>query len=481
MAQQILSQVQDQRLQMILAPQLRQSLEILQLPVLELQSVVQQELEQNPALEEYDTPQTAAEPAAEPPAPEPEPETDSSREMDFKEDYKILLKLDDDWREFYQQSQTGQRWTADDAERREHFLDSMAQSESLQEHLMAQLPMAGLEQEDRRIGELLIGSITSDGYLSTSIEELAASTGYSMQKLNGVLEVIQGFDPVGVGAHDLSECLLLQLRRRGLDSSPAADMVRRHLNDLAARKYTRIAKEMNLSLEAVQETARLIGTLEPKPGRAFAAESTNFIHPEITIRKVNGEYIVQLDDDHLPHIRISRHYHKLLEDPATPADVKNYVQDKIRSGMFLIKSINQRQQTIARIVSELVKTQRDFLEHGLSHLRPLTMSAIADELGIHETTVSRAISGKYVATPQGTYDLRYFFASGYAHADGQQVSNKTVKDALANLISKESPLHPLSDQALAEALKGNGYNVARRTVAKYREELKILPSHLRKA
>ncbi|MDD3604210.1 MAG: RNA polymerase factor sigma-54 [Kiritimatiellae bacterium] len=479
MAQQILSQVQDQRLQMILAPQLRQSLEILQLPVLELQSVIQQELEQNPALEEYDAPQAAPETPAEPPAPEPE--TDNNKEMDFKEDYEILLKLDDDWREFYQQSQTLQRWTPDDAERREHFLDSMVQSESLQEHLMAQLPMAGLEQEDRRIGELLIGSITSDGYLSTSIEELAASTGYSVQKLNEVLAVIQGFDPVGVGARDLSDCLLLQLRRRGLDQSPAANMVRLHLNDLAARKYARIAKEMNLPLETVQETARVIAALEPKPGRAFAAESTNFIHPEITIRKVDGEYMVQLDDDHLPHIRISRHYHKLLEDPATPADVKNYVQEKIRSGMFLIKSINQRQQTIHRIVRELVKTQRDFFEHGLSHLRPLTMSAIADELGIHETTVSRAISGKYVATPQGTYDLRYFFASGYAHADGQQVSNKTVKEALANLVAKESPSHPLSDQALAGALRENGFNVARRTVAKYREELKILPSHLRKA
>ncbi|HNR93100.1 MAG TPA: RNA polymerase factor sigma-54 [Kiritimatiellia bacterium] len=479
MAQQILSQVQDQRLQMILAPQLRQSLEILQLPVLELQSVIQQELEQNPALEEYDAPQAAPETPAEPPAPEPE--TDNNKEMDFKEDYEILLKLDDDWREFYQQSQTLQRWTPDDAERREHFLDSMVQSESLQEHLMAQLPMAGLEQEDRRIGELLIGSITSDGYLSTSIEELAASTGYSVQKLNEVLAVIQGFDPVGVGARDLSDCLLLQLRRRGLDQSPAANMVRLHLNDLAARKYARIAKEMNLPLETVQETARVIAALEPKPGRAFAAESTNFIHPEITIRKVDGEYVVQLDDDHLPHIRISRHYHKLLEDPATPADVKNYVQEKIRSGMFLIKSINQRQQTIYRIVRELVKTQRDFFEHGLSHLRPLTMSAIADELGIHETTVSRAISGKYVATPQGTYDLRYFFASGYAHADGQQVSNKTVKEALANLVAKESPSHPLSDQALAGALRENGFNVARRTVAKYREELKILPSHLRKA
>jgi len=479
MAQQILSQVQDQRLQMILAPQLRQSLEILQLPVLELQSVIQQELEQNPALEEYDAPQAAPETPAEPTAPEPE--TDNNKEMDFKEDYEILLKLDDDWREFYQQSQTLQRWTPDDAERREHFLDSMVQSESLQEHLMAQLPMAGLEQEDRRIGELLIGSITSDGYLSTSIEELAASTGYSVQKLNEVLAVIQGFDPVGVGARDLSDCLLLQLRRRGLDQSPAANMVRLHLNDLAARKYARIAKEMNLPLETVQETARVIAALEPKPGRAFAAESTNFIHPEITIRKVDGEYMVQLDDDHLPHIRISRHYHKLLEDPATPADVKNYVQEKIRSGMFLIKSINQRQQTIHRIVRELVKTQRDFFEHGLSHLRPLTMSAIADELGIHETTVSRAISGKYVATPQGTYDLRYFFASGYAHADGQQVSNKTVKEALANLVAKESPSHPLSDQALAGALRENGFNVARRTVAKYREELKILPSHLRKA
>lgn len=480
MVQQVLSQVQDQRLQMILAPQLRQSLEILQLPALELQSVIRQELERNPALEEYDAPrENAPEPAAG--APAPGTDVEPVREMDFKEDYEVLLKLDDDWREFYQQSQSAQRWTQEDEERREHFMDSMAQSESLQEHLMGQLPMAGLGQEDRRIGELLIGSITSDGYLSTSIEELAASTGYSIQKLNEVLAVIQGFDPVGVGARDLGDCLLLQLKRRGQGQSPAAEMVRRFLDDVAARKYANIAKEMNLSVEAVQEAARLIGSLEPKPGRAFAAESTTYIHPEITITKVDGEYVVLLDDDHLPHIRISRQYHKLLEDPNTPAEVKNYVQEKIKSGMFLIKSIHLRQQTIARIVKELVKTQRDFFEHGLSHLRPLTMSAIADELGIHETTVSRAIAGKYVATPQGVYDLKYFFASGYSNAEGQRVSNKTVKDAIANLIAKESPSQPLSDQAIAESLKESGYNVARRTVAKYREELKILPSHLRKA
>ncbi|MGD9874102.1 MAG: RNA polymerase factor sigma-54 [Kiritimatiellia bacterium] len=481
MVQQVLSQVQDQRLQMILAPQLRQSLEILQLPVLELQSVIQQELEQNPALEECEAPQEGAAAETAPEPPPAVPETEPVKEMDFKEDYEVLLKLDDDWREFYQQSQSVQRWTADDEERREYFMDSMAQSESLQEHLMGQLPMAGLGQEDRRLGELLIGSITSDGYLSTSIEELAASTGYSMQKLGEILAVIQGFDPVGVGARDLSDCLMLQLKRRGLDQSPAAEMVRRFLDDLAARKYAHIAKEMNLSVEAVQEAARLIGSLEPKPGRAFASDSTTYIHPEITVTKVDGEYAVLLDDDHLPHIRISRHYHKLLEDPNTPAEVKNYVQEKIKSGMFLIKSINQRQQTIARIVKELVKTQRDFLEHGLSHLRPLTMSAIADELGIHETTVSRAIAGKYVETPQGIYDLKYFFASGYSNAEGQLVSNKTVKDAIANLIARESSSQPLSDQAIAESLKESGYSVARRTVAKYREELKILPSHLRKA
>ena len=474
MAEQFFSQSQQQRQLMVLAPQLRQSLELLQVPVMELLSLVQQEMEQNPTIEEQPTDAQTAD-------AEKDASGDSEAEKEFKDEFDKLAKLDDEWREYFHQNQTTQRYSSDEAAKRQYFLDSLSQPESLQQHLMDQLNLAALGDTEHQIGELLIGSINEDGYLTSTIEDLASSTGHTVEHLNGVLELIREFDPIGVGAKDLRECLLIQLRRLGKEDSLAATVVRDHLDALGSRKYPEIARSLKISVEEVQETARFIGTLEPKPGRLFISDSPAYVLPEVVVQKIDGEYVVLLNNDHIPHLHISDHYRQLMSNAKTTSEVKSYIREKIRAGMFLIKSIGQRQQTIFNIATEIVKVQKEFLEHGVTHLKPLTMAEVAAVVGIHETTVSRAIANKYMQTPRGTFEMKYFFTPGYKTASGTTVSNKTIKDAIAQLVANEDHANPLSDQAMVEALQQGGTKVARRTIAKYREELKILPSHLRKS
>lgn len=472
---QYMSQTQQQRLQMVLAPQLRQSLALLQVPILELRTLVQEEMQQNPTLEEKASRDTPVE--IEPGTGEPE----KDKALDFKEEFEVLARLDDEWREYFHQNQAANPYTVEDAARRQHFFDSLTQTESLQEHLRNQLILAELSEEDRRVAEMLVGSINDDGYLVTPLADLAQGTGFDLARLEELLHLIQEFDPIGVGARDLKECLLLQLDRLGKGSSPAAAIVRDHLDDLGARRYPQLAKALGLTPDEIQESARFIATLEPRPGRLFSAEAANYVLPEVSVQKSGDDYTIALDRDSVPHLFISKQYRQLMENPDTTAEVKEYIRDKIRAGTFLIKSIYQRQQTIYRIAREIVQVQRDFLEHGVSHLKPLTMAEIAGKLGIHETTVSRAISNKYMQTPRGVFEMKYFFTPGFTTQDGQEVSNKTIKDAISQFVAKEDPATPLSDQAMVARLKEKGITVARRTIAKYRDELRILPSHLRRA
>ena len=477
MAQQYLSQVQQQRLQLILAPQLRQSLELLQVPILELRNLVQAEMQQNPTLEE--TPPEQQQVEVEPGSTTEKPE--DRNELDFKEQFDVLARLDDEWREYFQQSQSSHAYTQEDAARRQFFFDSITQPESLQEHLRSQLHLAALNEADHAVAELLIGSINDDGYLASPLDELVQTTGSPTAKIEEILAKIQEFDPVGVGARNLRECLLIQLKRLGKEESVAAAIVRDHLDALGAKRFPQIAKALKITPEEVQQEARFIATLEPKPGRMFSADPTNYVLPEVLVQKRGDDYLVIMNRDQIPHIFISQHYRTLMEDPNTKPEVREYIKEKIRNGALLIKSIHQRQQTIYRIAVEIVRVQRDFLDHGISALKPLTMVEVAGLLGIHETTVSRAIANKYMQTPRGIFEMKYFFTPGYKTADGHEVSNKTIKDTIAQLVAGEDPANPLSDQAMVEKLREQGITVARRTIAKYRDELRILPSHLRKA
>lgn len=471
MAEPFLSLIQSQRMSQVLAPQLRQSLELLQVPLLELRTLVRQEMEQNPTLEEQveEGEQIEIEPALN--APE--------EEASFKDEFDKLAKLDDEFKDYFNQNQP-RGPSSEEAARRQYFLDSLTQPESLQQHLMDQLAMAVVTPEESQMGELLIGSVNEDGYLTSPLEELAGGSGFAVEALQSVLTLVQEFDPVGVAARDLRECLLIQLRRLGKENDLPALLVRDHLDALGSRRFPDIARALKVEVEEIHDATRLIATLEPKPGRIYTADATSYVTPEVTIQKVDGEYTVVLNNDQIPRLHISEHYRQLMADENTSAEVKNYIREKVRAGLFLIKSINQRQQTIYNIAKEIITVQGEFFTHGISHLRPLTMAEVATVLGIHETTVSRAIANKYMQTPRGTFEMKYFFTPGYRNADGVSVSNKTIKDTIANLVAAEDPAHPLSDQVIVAKLKESGLQVARRTIAKYRDELKILPSHLRR-
>ncbi len=397
MATQSLSLLQSQRQIQTLAPQLRQSLELLQVPALERRAMIQKELQQNPTLEEKpsDTPTIEIEPGT--------GAVDDAGEMSFKEEFDILARMDNEWCEYFMQEQE-YRAPDPDYDKKQEFLINSA-GESLQEHLRRQLAVAGLDERDRHLGELLIGSINEDGFLAQPLEALAESAGADLSRLQDVLNLIQDFSPVGVGARDLRECLLLQLERLGRADSVAAAVVDRHLELLGRHEYREIARQLGQPADEVRQAARLIATLDPRPGRAFDTDVTQYIVPEVTVEKVNGRYIVMLSNDHLPHLRISRQYRELMQqrEHAGGSPGLHPRPHPLRDPVFLIKSIAQRQQTIYRVAAEIVRVQNDFLDRGIAHLRPLVMADIARKVKLHETTISRCVANKYMQTPQGMF------------------------------------------------------------------------------
>jgi RNA polymerase sigma-54 factor len=361
------------------------------------------------------------------------------------------------------------------------FLEGVAPEETLAGHLENQFGRLALDPVQRRIASLLIGNLDENGYLAASPEEVADEAGAETAEAIEMLHTLQTMDPPGVGARDLSECLSLQLARLGPDHAAAKNIVKHHLDLLGRKKFAEIASALGISQDQVREAGALIAQLNPKPGRAFAGEAAQALSPDVIIEKVGDEYAVSLVRDNIPHLRISRSYRDLLGESGGAPEVRGYLRDKIRGGKFIIKSIQQRQQTILAIAREIAARQRPFLEEGVSALVPLTMAQVAAVVGVHETTVSRAIAGKTVATPQGIFEMKFFFTTGYTTADGAEVSNTSVKDAIAALIRGENAHKPLSDQQIMDKLKADGLPVARRTVAKYREALGFLPSHLRKS
>lgn len=463
-------QSQNLSLQQVLAPQLQQSLLILQAPLLELRNLVQQEMETNPVLEEL-----AAEPSA-----EESGESDAAADAQFKEEFDKLAKLDEEWRDYMAQSSsyTGRSQEAED--KRQFFFDSIPTQETLQQHLMGQLNQTALNANDRKTAELVIGNIDDNGFLQTSPEEMALNTGIPREDFEHMLTLIQSFYPPGVGARDLRECLLIQLRREGKQSSLEYKIIADHMQDLGKRRFPEIARRMGISAEQVQKCANNIARLDPRPGAIFAEAPRNYVLPDVTVEKVNGNYQVILNGEQIPHLRISNTYKDIMAQDRNGSEVKDYIRDKIRSGKFLIKSIHQRQQTISNIAHQIVQRQREFLEKGSSYLKPMTMVQIADAVGVHETTVSRAISGKYMSTPQGVFEMKYFFTPGYQTATGESMSNTSVKEVILDLVKNEPGNSPLSDKEIVEILSKRGIPIARRTVAKYRTELNILPSNMRR-
>src|SRR5271166_1352689 len=449
-------QFQNLTMQQVLAPQLQQSLHILQAAALELQNIVQQELQTNPVLEE----ETGTF----------ESDEGSKEDGEFQEEFERLAKLDEEWRDYMSQNVSYSSRNPEDEERRQFFFDSIASQETLQRHLWEQLNTADVNKSQREAAELIIGNMDDLGFLQASLEEISQNTGHPLGELEEMLSLIQTFHPVGVGARDLRECLLIQLRRLGKEHSLEHQIVDEHLEDLGRKRLPELARRLGVSVEQVQRAANFISTSDPN----------NYVLPDVSVDKVGEDYTVSLNSDQVPHLRISKTYKDLMTQGANGTEVRDYIREKIRSGKFLIKSIHQRQQTILNIANEIVKRQNEFLENGSAFLKPMTMVQIAEAVGVHETTVSRAISGKYMATPQGVFEMKYFFTPGYQTTGGAALSNTSVKEAISELVRNEDTRNPLSDKEIVEVLSDRGIPIARRTVAKYRAELNILPSNLRK-
>lgn len=552
-------------LSQVLAPQLQQSLALLQAPTLELKAMVEAELQQNPVLEEVsigemeqqsksedgEKPADSLDPADPPADVTFDPATEKPETApvdDFQAEFEKLAQLDQEWREHFSQTNIPLRQSAEEEERRQFMFDSLTASTSLQESLLEQMRTSDISEDEFPIAETIIGNIDDHGYLKASIEELAMTLSVPPEDIKDVLAIIQTFDPPGVGARDLQECLLQQLERAGQRQSVEYRIVSEYMEALGKRRIPEIARGLDLSVAAVQESLARISRLEPRPGRSFLTDNQQYILPEVFVQKVGDDFTVTTNNEQIPHLRISNTYKDLMarsavdtsrlessfansengikgaldqavaaiksrdEDQAVAElkklaehpelnqeqlqainhaivqvrekrafiEARNYIREKIRAGKFLIKSLDQRQQTILNIGREIVSRQRDFMEKGVACLKPMTMVQVAEVVGVHETTVSRAVSGKYMQTPQGIFEMKYFFTAGIQTTDGAGMSNTSVKDMIAEIFKKEEGSRPLSDQEVVKMLADKGIVIARRTVAKYRSELNILPSNLRK-
>jgi len=449
---------------------MQQSLQFLQAPAMELQSLVQQEIEINPVLEEsVDEPKT-----------ESEAETESD---DWDKQLEELRQKDEEWREYFSQSNTpAATYNPEAAERRQFLFDSQVEAPHLSDHLQRQLTLATSNPEMLRVGGEIIGNLDDAGFLKIPLVEVAQSAQVEYPIAQSALDLIQTFDPVGVAARDLRECLLIQINRLGKGQELEAAMVGQYLAELGRKKYQDIARAMKVPLERVQTAAQFVATLQPRPGSSFSSDDKqNIVQAELAVQKVGDDWVVVMNDDPVPRLRISDTYKDLLVNNGHDAGLREYLKEKIRAGKFLIKCLHQRQQTIFNIATEIVKRQRAFFDQGVAHLKPLTMNQVAEVVGVHETTVSRAIANKYVQTPYGLFDLKYFFTPGYQTATGEVMSNTSVKDAIQDLIARENAAKPLSDQEIVKILSERGIPLARRTVAKYRSELGLLPSNLRRS
>lgn len=468
---------QTQRL--IMTPRMQQSIHLLQLSTLELQGLLQKELVENPLLEEQAT-------------IEPSPVEDSSDgrgisdgnvvERSQKEEPLGPIRFDDNWEEYFHDSSDVGYVPPRTTEDAEVYEAPVVQHTSLEEHLMWQLNASpGVDGEvEHQIGEEIIHHLDADGYLTVSIEDLVTRTGASADKIEQVLKLIQGFTPVGVAARNLSECLEIQYHYYEKDSPLALEMIRHHLDDLEHRRLPRIARALGITEQEVQELADMIGTLEPKPGRAFQPYEGEYVTPDVFVEKVGDEWQVRVNDEGTPPLRISRRYRQMLLDPNLSAEERSYITDKFKSAIWLIRNIEQRKRTLYKVTRCIVELQKEFLENGISGLRPMRLRDVADIVGVHEATVCRVVNNKYVQTPQGLFELKYFFSTGLETEEGPDASVKAVMDRIQRMIDEEDPKRPLSDQKITEILNREGVNIARRTVAKYRERMGILPTTTRR-
>ncbi|WP_126428636.1 RNA polymerase factor sigma-54 [Brevibacillus marinus] len=448
---------QEQTLKLVMTPELRQAISILQYSALDLKNYLLEQAAENPVIELQEISAAAETPVEQKPTPEI------------------------DWKELVSNRATGD-YSFANHESTYNPLDHVhAPSTSLYEHLREQLSyVKGLSGKQRRIALFLIGNLDENGYLDIATEEASRQLGVEVREVEEMLSLIQYFDPVGVAARNLQECLLLQLRHAGLDDERTVRVIEEHLDDLAYNRFSKISDKLRIGLQEVQAIADLVRSLNPRPGAAFSLAQPRFVVPDVTVEKVAGEYVVLVNESTAPRITISKFYENLLKRSDSESATRQFIQEKLNAALWLAKSIEQRRLTLLRVMQAIVEKQIDFFEHGPDRLKPMTQKEIAEQVGLHESTVSRATSNKYVQTPRGVFELKYFFTSALATANGDATSSESVKRRIKALVEAEDRSQPLSDQKLSELLAAEGIEISRRTVAKYREEMMIPSSAKRK-
>ena len=466
--------------QLVMTPQLQQAIRLLQLSRLELLDEINLEIQENPVLEitapgdEADDGDSGGKQA----------ESRTESENDFSEvKVKENLREDIDWENYlgeYSSTPSSPRMyeAPSEAPSYENFV---AAKPSLTDHLIWQWRMVEVNEGIRRLGLQIIGNLDADGYLKASVEELADLEQTTFETVETALTAVQELDPIGIAARDLKECLLLQLRQLDMGDSLAARIVEGHLHDLENRNYQKIARQLKAPKEIVFEAEKLILTLEPRPGSVYSSEEPQYISPDVFVYKIGGDYVIVLNEDGLPKLRVSQYYREMLSaDGEEATQAKDYIQGKLRNATWLIRSIHQRQRTIYRVTESIFRFQRDFLDRGVEYLRPLVLRDVAEDVELHESTISRVTTNKYVHTPQGLFELKYFFDSPINRFHGESMASESVKNRIKNIVAAEDPMKPLSDQRIVEILRGSNIDIARRTVAKYREMLGIQSSNRRK-
>ena len=463
--------------QLIMTPQLQMAIKLLQLSRLELLNTIRQELEENPTLEEEVQDSDVEEQLVE---RSEKASADSSETKEMKVEEKI--RDDIDWNNYIDEYNSSGR-THFEAERRDtpNFESFVARKESLHDHLLWQLLMTSPEEADKKIGNCIVGSLNKDGYLDATVEDLAMMSGTDPEKVEQVLTLFQTFDPIGVCARDLGECLLIQARHFGLDHTIVIEIIENHLNHLENKNYKAIAKTLKVSIEDIVAAVKVIQSLEPKPGRQFTEEEAQYINPDVFVYKIEDEFIILVNDDGMPRLRVNNFYKSAIKNDGNfSEDAKDYIQEKMRSATWLIRSIHQRQKTIYKVMESILKFQRDFFLKGIAHLKPMVLRDVAEDIGMHESTISRVTTNKYVHTPRGIFELKYFFNSSIQRVHGEAIASASVQEKIRLLIENEDSKKPYSDDKISKLLKEANINIARRTVAKYREMMRVLPSNKRK-
>ncbi len=451
---------------LVMTPRLQQALKLLQMPTQELQQVLKQEILQNPMLVPEDELTDSTD--------------DDNAEQEASEDEEDSEE-EIDWKDYYEDGFRSGSGFAEEEERKEFLERVPVAKRSFSDHLIGQLRLATEKEHVLMIGEYIIGSLDDSGYLTCPLEEVANTFGVSIEEAEEVLKVIQTFDPSGIGARDLKECLMIQINVRGLSDSIAARIVREHFDEFKQKKYLDLSKKLKISLKDIQAQASVIGSLNPKPGLDILDESPKYVIPDLVVERVAEKYIVYLNDRNIPRLTISQSYRdELKRNPDISSETKDFIQGRLKNAKWLIQTIEQRRRTMIKVMESIVEEQREFFEKGTASLRPLTLQQVASKIGMHESTVSRVTTNKYVQTPRGVYELKYFFSSSLGTISGDEVSAKSAKLSIEKIIEKEDIKKPLSDQKIADILKEGGLIIARRTVAKYREQLGILPARHRK-